>query len=60
MNGRRILVLVNLEQSTFDALHFEAGLAGEMPICATLQQYRRAMRPAAVAARQSEFMEVNV
>jgi hypothetical protein len=36
MNGRRILVPVNLEQSTFDALHFVAGLAGELPICATL------------------------
>ena len=36
MNGRRILVPVNLDQSAFDALHFVAGLAGEMPVCATL------------------------
>jgi nucleotide-binding universal stress UspA family protein len=36
MNGKRILVPVNLEQNSVDALHFVAGFAGEIPICATL------------------------
>jgi K+-transporting ATPase KdpC subunit len=36
MNGKRILVPVNLEQNSFDGLHFVRGLAGEMPVCATL------------------------
>jgi nucleotide-binding universal stress UspA family protein len=36
MNGKRILAPVNLEQNSFDALHFVAGLAGEMAVCATL------------------------
>ena len=36
MNGERILVPLSLEQGSFDGLEFVAGLAGEMPVCATL------------------------
>jgi nucleotide-binding universal stress UspA family protein len=36
MNGKRILVPVNLERNSFDSLEFVAALAREMPVCATL------------------------
>jgi nucleotide-binding universal stress UspA family protein len=36
MTGKRILVPLNLQQNSFDALEFVAGLSGEIPVCATL------------------------
>ena len=36
MNGKRILVPVDLENGSHDGLHFIQGLAAELPLCATL------------------------